>query len=69
MKQMDHGNLILGELREFKRATLERLDKLEARSDSYVAFRAKMIGMAALAGFMTSTLTSALLVWVEWIRK
>ncbi len=66
---MDHGNLILGELREFKRATLERLDKLEAKSDSYQFFRAKVIGMAALAGFLTSTLTSVLLILVEWVRK
>lgn len=66
---MEHGSLILGELRQFAKDTARRLDKLEAKSDSYQMFRAKVMGMAALAGFMTSVLTSALLIFVEWMRK
>jgi hypothetical protein len=66
---MEHGNLILGEIREFKRATLERLDKLEAKSDSYQAFKSKIVGMAAVAAFLTSTLTSVLLIAVEYYRS
>jgi hypothetical protein len=46
---MDNASLILGELREFKRATLERLDKLEKNVDSFKAFRAKIVGAAMAA--------------------
>ncbi len=56
---MDHESLILGELREFKRATLERLNALEKSVDSFKAFRSKVVGAAllgsvAVSGFLES---------------
>jgi hypothetical protein len=51
---MDHPSMILGELREFKRAALERFDKLESKVDSAVHFRSKLIGMATMGAFLAT---------------
>lgn len=53
---MDHKNLILGELREFKRATLERLAVIEKKVDSHYQFRAKLIGAAGGASMLVTAL-------------
>lgn len=51
---MDHESLILGELREFKRATLERLSALEKSVNSIKAFRERVIGAAVLGSIAVS---------------
>lgn len=57
---MDHESLLLGELREFKSASLERLRTLEAKIDSFQAFRGKVIGFASLSAFLATALATIL---------
>jgi hypothetical protein len=45
---MDQESLILGELREFKRASLVRFDQLEKKVNSIDQFRAKLIGASMI---------------------
>lgn len=50
------NNDVIGELREFKRAALERLDKIEDKLETYNDFRNKLIGGAILVSFIISTM-------------
>lgn len=60
MDRHDHESLILGELREFKRATLERLKTLERSVDSFNAFRAKVVGAALVGSVAVSGLLESI---------
>lgn len=53
--------LIIGEIREFKKSTLERLDVIEKKVDSLKAFQARVMGVAAFCAFLATLL-------VEWVR-
>lgn len=63
---MKHPDLFLGELREFKRSTIEWQQKVDKKLDSFNAFRMKLIGMATLASF---TATSVVTVVIELMRN
>lgn len=55
---MDDESVLLGEIREFKRATIERLSSLDAKVESLHAFRAKISGAMVVTSFLiTSTIT------------
>ena len=58
---MDHQALILGELREFKRATLERLDSLEKRMESLqraeATRRGRSLGISAVGSILGAAIT------------
>ncbi len=51
---MGTNDVLLGELREFKRASLKRLDELEQKIDSLAKFKAKLLGGAALAALLAT---------------
>lgn len=63
---MDHSSLMLGELREFKRATLARLDTIERKTDTFQMFRAKIIGLSSMVSLVASMLATLV---VEWYRS
>lgn len=62
---MNHHDLILGELREFKRNTLKWQTAVNKKLDTFHGFRMKLIGMATLASF---TATLIVTVAVELLR-
>lgn len=53
---MSDSELILGELKEFKRATLERLQSLEKKMDESVKFQWKLTGGVTLAVFLVGVI-------------
>lgn len=64
---MEDRDLIIGELREFKRATLERLERMEKkfdgsqeRMDSFKKFRSKLVAAATAGAMLMSMLIEAL---------
>lgn len=63
---MNNESLLLGELREFKRASLARFDAIEKKVDTFQEFRMKLIGMSAIMSFLTSILITVI---IEWYRR
>lgn len=56
---MSSVDMILGELREFKRATLHRLDEIERQVAASQRFRWKMIGAAGVVAFIVGVATKS----------
>lgn len=53
-------DLLLGELREFKRATIAKLDSIEQKVGSFERFQAKALGACTLAAFLATVLVEFL---------
>lgn len=66
MSSNERDNQLLGELREFKRATLIELIEIKRSCTSLHAFRYKVIGMAMLGSFLVTTATA---IAFEWFRN
>ena len=66
MSNQDDIHALLGELREFKRASLTRLEKIDQKLDQLQSFRMKLLGAAGFISFMISIMATVL---VDWFRK
>ena len=55
---MNDKDTLLGELKEFRAATVPRLKKIEDRLDDLWGFRMKILGATSFAGFLGGALVS-----------
>lgn len=62
------GEIVLDELREFRRETGEHLDKLEVRIRYLETFRVKVVSVAAASGAVLTGLLSYFPDWFNLVR-
>lgn len=59
---INHRDLILGELREFRHATKEWQKGVDKKLESFGAFKMKLLGAAGLASFIATLV-------IEFLKK